>query len=55
MNKEKVNSIICKIEFLLGSLREEIGSESNPLLGYEYEEIVPSIDDYDEVFYEDEE
>ena len=53
MDKEKVSSIICKIEFLLGSLREELLSDTNSLDRYQYEDIVPGLEDYDEVFYGD--
>jgi hypothetical protein len=53
MNKERVQKLICKLEVVLEGLKEEL-LEDNSLANYQYEEVVPYIDDYDEVFYGDE-
>ena len=50
MNKEKVQKLICKLEVVLEGLKEEL-LDGNPMSNYEYEEVVPYIDDYDEVYY----
>ena len=52
MNREKVQKLICKLEVVLEGLKEELLDE-NPIANYEYEEVVPYIDDYDEVYYGD--
>jgi len=61
MNKEKVQKLICKLEVVLEGLKEEL-LDGNSMVTYEdggtsttlkYEEVVPYIDDYDEVFYGD--
>ena len=52
MNKEKVQKLICKLELILEGLKEELMDE-NPMSNYQYEEIVPYIEDYDEVYYGD--
>lgn len=55
MDKERLRATICKMEFLLGTLKEELFSEE--LQSFIEEEPtytnVP-VDDYDEVFYGDE-
>ena len=53
MNKEKVQKLICKLELVLEGLKEELMDE-NPMSNYQYEEVVPYISDYDEVFYDEE-
>jgi len=52
MNKEKVQKLICKLELILEGLKEELMDE-NPMSNYQYEEVVPYIEDYDEVYYGD--
>ena len=53
MDKEKVQKLICKLELVLEGLKEELLDE-NPMVNYQYEEVVPYIDDYDEVYYGEE-
>jgi hypothetical protein len=53
MNKDKVQKLICKLELVLEGLKEELFDE-NPMSNYQYEEVVPYIDDYDEVYYGEE-
>ena len=53
MDKEKIKVIINNLESLLETLKEEMLFEQNSLQEYEYEEIVPCINDYDEVFYDE--
>jgi len=53
MNKEKVQKLICKLELVLDGLKEELLSDTNSLQQVEYENVVPFIDDYDEIFYGD--
>jgi hypothetical protein len=52
MNKEKVQKLICKLELILEGLKEELMDE-NTMSNYQYEEVVPYIEDYDEVYYGD--
>ena len=49
MNKEKVKLIVKNLELLVQSLKEEL--EDTP--EYNYEEIKNHIQDYDEVFYDE--
>ncbi len=51
MNKEKVKLIVRNLELLVQSLKEELEVEDKP--DYNYEDITPYIEDYDEVFYDD--
>tara|TARA_R100000988_G_C3929606_1_gene130781 strand:+ start:52 stop:231 length:180 start_codon:yes stop_codon:yes gene_type:complete len=58
MDKDKIKGTICRIEFLLETLKAELFSEELPPLESVVEEEptytnVP-VDDYDEVFYGDE-
>lgn len=57
MDKEKLKLIIRNLESLVDCLKSEVYSDSDvdaykPEI--QYEEIPPHIDDYDEVFYDDE-
>jgi hypothetical protein len=55
MNTERINLIIKNIESLIDCLKTELEtSEESIKPQYEYEEIATAIDDFDEVFYEDE-
>ena len=51
MNKERLKLIVRNLELLVQSLKEELELEEKP--DYNYEEITAYIQDYDEVFYED--
>ena len=51
MNKERLKLIVKNLELLVQSLKEELEFEEKP--DYNYEEITNYIQDYDEVFYED--
>ena len=53
MNKERLKLIVRNLELLVQSLKEELELEEKP--EYSYEEITHYIEDYDEVFYEDDE
>ena len=54
MDKEKLKLIIKNLESLVECLKSEVYSDVG-LYKPQYEEIVPYIDDYDEVFYDEEE
>jgi len=55
MNKDKLRATICKMEFLLGTLREELFSEElESVVNEEPTYTNVPVDDYDEVFYGDE-
>tara|TARA_R110000868_G_scaffold298903_2_gene559091 strand:- start:23657 stop:23812 length:156 start_codon:yes stop_codon:yes gene_type:complete len=47
MNQEKLKLIIRNLELLVGSLKEEIYSDSRE---YNYDDIASYITDYDEIF-----
>jgi hypothetical protein len=49
MDREKLESIIKSLEFVVSSLKEELSASSIS----RYEEITKHLTDYDEVFYED--
>ena len=49
MDKDKLKLIIRNLELLVESLKSEVYSDVS---AYKYEEIVPHITDYDEVFYD---
>lgn len=53
MDKEKLKLIVKNLDLLVQSLKEEI--ETEDINDYTYEQIAPHIQDYDEVFYDDEE
>lgn len=56
MDKEKLKLIIRNLESLVECLKSEVYSDLDPYKPEtQYEEIAPYIDDYDEVFYDDEE
>jgi hypothetical protein len=50
MDKEKLKLIVRNLESLVDCLKTEIYSDTS---SYQYEEIAPHINDYDEVFYDD--
>lgn len=52
MDKERLKLIVKNMELLVQSLKSELEDEQK--YDYSYEEISPYIDDYDEVFYEEE-
>lgn len=52
MDREKLKLIVKNLDLLVQSLKDELEVEDN--LKCTYEEIVPYIRDYDEVFYDDE-
>jgi hypothetical protein len=52
MNKEKIKLIIHNLELLLTSLKEELNN--NDIFNPQYEEVASYIEDYDEIFYDDE-
>lgn len=52
MNKERLKLIVKNLELLTQSLKKELEMDETTEL--DYEEIKPYIEDYDEVFYEDE-
>jgi hypothetical protein len=56
MNKEKLQLIVKNLESLVDCLKSEIYSdvEEDNYKELKYEEIAPYIEDYDEVFYDDE-
>ena len=54
MDQEKLKLIVRNLESLVECLKSEIYSESDSYKSEsQYEEIAPYLDDYDEVFYED--
>lgn len=57
MNQEKLKLIIRNLESLVECLKSEVYSdeESYKQSQYQYENIAPYIQDYDEVFYDDDE
>ncbi len=55
MNKEKLKLIIRNLESLVECLKSEVYSDVDSYKPEtQYEEIAPYIDDYDEVFYDEE-
>ena len=54
MDKEKLKLIIRNLESLVDCLKSEVYSDVNSYNQPQYEEIAPYIDDYDEVFYDEE-
>ncbi len=54
MDKEKLKLIIRNLESLVECLKSEVYSDEDSYKP-QYEEITPYIDDYDEVFYDDDE
>lgn len=55
MDKEKLKLIIRNLESLVDCLKSEVYSDVESYKpDLQYEEIAPYIDDYDEVFYDDE-
>ena len=56
MDKEKLKLIIRNLESLVECLKSEVYSDVDSYKSeLQYEEIAPYIDDYDEVFYDEEE
>ena len=53
MDQEKLKLIVKNLELLVQSLKEELDLNDRP--EYNYEQISPYVQDYDEVFYDDEE
>jgi hypothetical protein len=53
MDKEKLKLIIRNLESLVDCLKSEVYSDVDSYKP-QYEEVAPYIDDYDEVFYDDE-
>ena len=51
MDKERLKLIVKNLESLLKCLRSEIYSDANSYKA-NYEQVVPYITDYDEVFYD---
>ena len=54
MDKERLKLIVKNLESLVNCLKEELQSDDNKEEELSYEEIAPYIEDYDEVFYDDE-
>ena len=63
MDREKLKLIIKHLEIVVESLKDEVNSESSesePITETEstekssYEEVYPNLEDYDEVFYDEE-
>mgnify|MGYP006293629091 CR=1 FL=1 len=55
MDKEKLKLIIRNLESLVDCLKSEVYSDVEAYKPqYQYEEIAPYVDDYDEVFYDEE-
>jgi hypothetical protein len=57
MDKEKLKFIVRNLESLVDCLKSEIYSDvdvNSYKQEFQYEEIAPYIDDYDEVFYDEE-
>jgi len=52
MDKEKLKLIIRNLESLVDCLKSEVYSDEDSYKP-QYEEVAPYIDDYDEVFFED--
>jgi len=52
MNKERLKLIVKNLELLTQSLKEEL--EMDEIVEYSEEKVEYSIDDYDEVFYDNE-
>ena len=53
MDREKLKLIVRNLESLVECLKSEISSDTSDEDSYKYEQIPPYIDDYDEVFYDD--
>ena len=53
MNKERLKLIVKNMELLVQSLKDELELEETT--DYNYNEIVSHINDYDEVYYDDNE
>jgi hypothetical protein len=55
MDREKLKLIIKNLESLVECLKSEVYSDVNSYKqDMRYEEVAPYIDDYDEIFYDDE-
>jgi len=52
MDKDKLRATICKMEFLLGTLKEELFSDELEGVMEEPTYTNVPVDDYDEVFYD---
>lgn len=52
MEKERVELIVKNMELLVESLKKELDLEEKP--EFNYDEITPYLEDYDEVFYDEE-
>jgi hypothetical protein len=53
MNKEKIKLIVQNLESLVECLKMEIDSDTDTI-NHTYKEISQHLNDYDEVFYDDE-
>jgi hypothetical protein len=55
MDKEKLKLIIRNLESLIECLKSEVYSDVDAYKqDFKYEEVAPYLEDYDEVFYDDE-
>jgi hypothetical protein len=55
MDKEALKLIVRNLESLVQCLKSELYSDDTDKRELNYEEIAPHIEDYDEVFYDDDE
>ena len=55
MDKEALKLIVRNLESLVQCLKSELYSDDTENKKLNYEEIAPHIEDYDEVFYDDDE
>ncbi len=53
MNKERLKLIVKNMELLVQSLKDELELELEETTDYNYNEIVSHINDYDEVYYDE--
>ena len=54
MDREKLELIVKNLESLVECLKSEIYSDVDAYKAPQYEEISPYLEDYDEVFYDEE-
>jgi hypothetical protein len=55
MNKERLKLIVKNMELLVQSFKDELELELEEIKDYNNQEIVYNIDDYDEIYYDDNE
>lgn len=55
MNKERLKLIVKNMELLVQSFKDELELELEETKDYNDQEIVYNIDDYDEIYYDDNE